>query len=72
MSPMIRIARLAHARELLEQSARAADVDHAEALRASARKILREVFSRSAASEHARDENPTEVHAVDSYRLAAR
>lgn len=70
MSPMIRIARLAHARELLEQSASMNDADKAEALRASARKILREVFAHSASPELARDEIQTEAPAVESYRIA--
>ena len=67
---MIRIARLAHARELLEQSASADDADRAQALRSSARKILREVFAHSARFEFAQDEKQPEAHSVESYRTA--
>ena len=57
MSPMIRIARLQHARELIEQSANAIDMELADALRATARKILREVLAESSTLTFARDEN---------------
>ena len=70
MSPMVRIARLAHARELLEQSASAADAGYALELRSSARKILREVFANSAPSEFAHDEKQPEANSVESYRSA--